>query len=302
MQSILSQFKQCKMTLITFAICLPLFCTASDITLSQQNFYAGEKYRTMVTLSEKISNQSGVAWSINYLGAEIGTGSSKLSGNGTFDIEITAPRLNHGITAKATLICKNISGVPTAPIFFRSAEIFTPAESAALEVNVLKTGSEEPLTTAMNRHGIAFKTINSTDEFAGKTLLICGADFDENTDMSKTVTTLAAQGKTVIILPPLKGHFAAGDTAFERIFLGKAADIKNFNHDFDILRNSGSFAAVAWDNALALNCMAQQNGFSYGIFKTAGGAIFITTWDLPKMVKDNPSALYLLKILFSGIF
>lgn len=293
----LNKYKWLVSTIIAAILMFPLLSLAANMTLSQQNFYAGEKCRLKVTFPAKAVSQSGVAWTINCLGAELCAGNATVSPDGSFEIEFNAPSLKPEISVKAELVCKNVPGSPSAALFFRSAEIFVPvAAIEALKLNVLKTGEgEEPLTAAFKAQKIPFKQISGIEEFDGQALIVCGMDFDENADTAKALLALAAQGKKVIILPPLKGHFPAGRGHFDQIMLGKAEYIKSFDKEFDLPAVSGTFTASAWDELFALTCSAQADGLSCGVFKSGRGSIIITTWDLAKMRETNPSAWYLLK-------
>ncbi len=284
--------------ILTTVWMLPFLSAAGEITLSQQNFYAGEKCRLKIAFPSNFTRQSAIAWTINSMGAQLCAGNALVNPDGTFEIEFNAPRLNPDVSVKAEFICRNVSGTPAVPLFFRSAEIFTPSAAIdALKLNVLKTGeAEEPLTAAFKTRQIPYKQISSIEEFDGQALIICGMDFDENQEVAKALTVLAGQGKKIILLPPLKGHFPAGSRQFDQILLDKSGCIKRFNKDFDLPLTAGSFTASARDEAFVLNCSNQADGFSCGIFKTGSGAVIISTWDLAKMQETDPSAWYLLKI------
>jgi len=293
----LNKFKWFLSAILATFVLLPFVSAAGEMTLSQQNFYAGEKYRLKVTLPGNSTSQSGVAWTINSMGAELCAGNATVKPDGTFEIEFTAPRLNPDVSVKAELICRNIPGAPAATLFFRSAEIFIPlAAVEALKLNILKTGeADDPLTAAFKTRKIPVKQIGSLEEFDGQVLIVCGMDFDENQEAAKTLAGLAAQGKKIIILPPLKGHFPAGNRQFDQIMLGKTAYIKSLNKEFDLPLTAGTFTTAAWDESFVLTCSNQADAFSCGIFKAGRGAVIITTWDLSKMQETNPSAWYLLK-------
>ena len=293
----LNKYKWLLPAILTVITLPPFRSAAGEMTLSRHNFYAGEKCRLTIALPANLPSQSGIAWTISSMGAELCAGNAAARPDGTFEIEFNAPQLKPEISVKAELVCRNIPGTPAAPLFLRSAEIFTPlAAIEARKLNILKAGeAEDPLTAAFKARKIPFKQIGSLEEFDGQALIICGMDFDENQESAKALAALAAQGKKIIILPPLKGHFPAGSRLYGQIILDKAEYIKSFNKDFDLPPAAGSFTASAWDEAFVLSCSGQADGFSCGIFKAGRGAVIITTWDLAKMQETNPSAWYLLK-------
>ncbi|MHB9140145.1 MAG: hypothetical protein ACYC4Q_12145, partial [Victivallaceae bacterium] len=117
----LNKYKWLIPAILTVITLLPFLSAAGEMTLSQHNFYAGEKCRLKIALPANLTGQSGIAWTISSMGAELCAGNGAVKPDGTFEIEFNAPQLKPEISVKAELVCRNVPATPAAPLFFRSA-------------------------------------------------------------------------------------------------------------------------------------------------------------------------------------
>jgi hypothetical protein len=232
-------------------------------------------------------------------------------------VTLRYPAIRPGVRVDALLTIsahaggQTLSGIHAQKIVFYSKERPEPFHNTfqSLNIGVLDFTEQKVLVRFLNEIGVSHTEVEDVAGFAGRWLIVSGADFNKTYSLFDELYSRWEQGTSVLALAPISGAFRLpAHQRGERVMLADAELIRDADRDWnlDIANGRASEHEVVFRGTL----VGEQIGYepskdgagpSWIALSRKGATLILCGWDLSALHEENPVAgLYLRHLLLQA--
>ena len=225
-------------------------------------------------------------------------------------VTLRYPAIRPGVRVDAVLTIsaraggQTLSGIHTQNIVFYSKERPEPFTNTfqSLDIGVLDFTEQKSLVRFLGQIGVSHTELESLVGFAGRWLIVSGADFNKTYSLLDELYARWKQGTSIIVLAPISGAFRLpAHEPGERVMLADAQVIRDADRAWtlDTANPRASERNVIFRETLIGEQMGYEPsktgaGPSWITFSQGVATLILCGWDLPALYDENPAAgLYL---------
>ncbi len=268
-------------------------------------FLAGREHR--LRLSAPAAVGGTLAWNLRYAGRTLAAGEASPGADGIAELRFAFPELNPGVRADTLLTVSSGGATFTKTLhFFHPNPFLGESRRWQLAKIAVWAPEDDALPAWLESLEIPFSPIDDVAQAIGQVLLVSGIDFDDLPELPETLAEIAARGTTVIVMPPLDGHFPIPANAAD-LRLADNTRILEFDKTLDAESwgvhpvASRHLQMVARDDVITLQAATDTSArFTSCEIRTGTGRLWLLSWNLPAAAKDSPTPGQLLHHLLSS--